>query len=103
VLANISVNNVSVTLSSTQLQKVSVTLWFCRLQCFVKRSVLSVFIDLRSAVCVYSMDFMSGWSRATVLSCYRNWWCSRCGQRMHWSTIADKIVLDKVDYRGTQS
>ena len=31
---------------------------------------------------------------------------SRCGQRMHWSAIADKaktIVSDKVNYRGTQS
>jgi len=39
-------------LSSTQLQKVSATLGFCRLQCLVKRAVLSVFIDLRSAECV---------------------------------------------------
>jgi len=41
-------------LSSMQLQKVSVTLWFRRLQCLVLRSVLSVFIDLRSAECVCS-------------------------------------------------
>jgi len=41
-------------LSSTQLQKVSVTLWFRRLQCLVLRSVLSVFINLRSAECVCS-------------------------------------------------
>ena len=41
-------------LSSMQLQKVSVTLWFRRLQCLVLRSVLSVFINLRSAECVYS-------------------------------------------------
>jgi len=40
--------------SSMQLQNVSVTLWFCRLQCLVLRSVLSVFIDLRSAECVCS-------------------------------------------------
>jgi len=37
---------------STQLQKVSVTLWFHRLQCLVLRSVLSVFINLHSAECV---------------------------------------------------
>ena len=41
-------------LSSMQLQKVSVTLWFYRLQCPVLRSVLSVFINLRSAECVCS-------------------------------------------------
>jgi len=41
-------------LSSMQLQKVSVTLWFRRLQCLVLRSVLSVFINLRSAECVCS-------------------------------------------------
>ena len=47
-------------LSSMQLQKVSVTLWFRRLQCLVLRSVLSVFINLRSAECVCStMDFVS--------------------------------------------
>jgi len=41
-------------LSSMQLQKVSVTLWFRRLQCLVLRAVLFVFIDLRSAECVCS-------------------------------------------------
>jgi len=41
-------------LSSMQLQKVFVTLWFRRLQCRVLRSVLSVFINLRSAECVCS-------------------------------------------------
>ena len=41
-------------LSSLQLQKVSVTLWFRRLQCLVLRSVLSVFINLRAAECVCS-------------------------------------------------
>ena len=41
-------------LSSMQLQKVTVTLWFRRLQCLVLRSVLSVFINLRSAECVCS-------------------------------------------------
>ena len=41
-------------LSSTQLQKVYVTLWFRRLQCLVKRFVLSVFINLRYAECVCS-------------------------------------------------
>ena len=41
-------------LSSMQLQKVSVTLWFHRLQRFVVRAILSVFIDLRSAECVCS-------------------------------------------------
>jgi len=41
-------------LSSMQLQKVSVTLWFRRLQCLVLRSVLSDFINLRSAECVCS-------------------------------------------------
>ena len=42
-------------LSSMQLQKVSVTLWFRRLHCLVLRGVLSVFIDMRSAesVCSY--------------------------------------------------
>ena len=39
-------------LPSTQLQKVSVTLWLHRLQCLVKRSALSVFINLRYAECV---------------------------------------------------
>jgi len=44
-------------LSSMQLQKVSVTLW---LQWLVLRSVLYVFIDLRSAECVlHTMDFVS--------------------------------------------
>ena len=48
-------------LPSMQLQKVSVTLCFRRLQCLVLRSVLSVFINVRSAecVCVHSMDFVS--------------------------------------------
>jgi len=41
-------------LSSMQLQKVSVTLWFRRLQGLVLRAVLSVFIDMRSAECVCS-------------------------------------------------
>ena len=41
-------------LSSMQLQKVSVTLWFRRLQCLVPRAVLSVFIYLHSAECVCS-------------------------------------------------
>jgi len=41
-------------LSSMQLQKVSVSLWFRRLQCVVLRSVLAVFINLRSAECVCS-------------------------------------------------
>jgi len=41
-------------LSSMQLQKVSVTLRFRRLQCLALRSVLSVFINLHSAECVYS-------------------------------------------------
>jgi len=41
-------------LSSMQLQKVSVTLWFRRLQCLVLRAVLSVCINLRSAECVCS-------------------------------------------------
>ena len=42
-------------LPSMQLQTVSVTLWFRRLQCLVLRSVLSVFINLRYAerVCSY--------------------------------------------------
>jgi len=45
-------------------------------------------------------------ARATVLSCYRNCWCSQCGQRLRWSALADKIktiVSDKVNSRGTQS
>jgi len=48
-------------LSSMQLQRVSVTLWFRWLQCLVLRSVLSDFINLRSAecVCVRTMDFVS--------------------------------------------
>jgi len=48
-------------LYSMQLQKVSVTLWFRRLQSLVLRAVLSVSIDLRSAecVCVHTMDFVS--------------------------------------------
>jgi len=48
-------------LPSVQLQKVSVTLSFRRLQCLVLRSVLSVFIKLRSVecVCVHTMDFVS--------------------------------------------
>ena len=41
-------------LSSMQLQEVSVTLWFRRLQCLELGSVLSVFINLRSAECVCS-------------------------------------------------
>jgi len=41
-------------LSSMQLQKVSVTLQFRRLQCVVLRAVLTVFIDIRSAECVCS-------------------------------------------------
>ena len=41
-------------LSSMQLQKVSVTLWFHRLQHLVLCSVLSVFINLRSAECLCS-------------------------------------------------
>jgi len=32
------------------------------------------------------------WARATVLSCYGNWWCSQCGQHLRWSTIADKKI-----------
>ena len=46
------------------------------------------------------------WARTTVLSCYRNWWCSKCSQRMRWLAKADKIktiVSDKVNYRGTRS
>jgi len=46
------------------------------------------------------------WARATVLSCYRNWQCSHCGQHLHCSAIADKIktiVSDKANYRGTHS
>jgi len=50
-LANISVNNVSV------------TLWFRLLQCLVKRSVLSVFIDLRSAECVCLHYGLRVWSQ----------------------------------------
>jgi len=42
-------------LSSIQLQKVSVTLLFRRLQCPVLRAVLSVFIDLRSAESVLTL------------------------------------------------
>ena len=41
-------------LSSMQLQKVSVILWFRRLQRLLLRSVLSVFINLHSAECVGS-------------------------------------------------
>ena len=41
-------------LSSMQLQKVSVALWFRRIQRFVLRSLLSVFINLRSLECVCS-------------------------------------------------
>jgi len=48
-------------LSSMQLQKVSVTLWFRRLQCLVLRTVLSVFINLRSAECV-CLSEMNGFS-----------------------------------------
>jgi len=46
------------------------------------------------------------WARATVLSWYRNWQCSQCGQCLRWSALEDKInavVLDKVNYCGTQS
>jgi len=46
------------------------------------------------------------WTRATVLPCYRNWYCSQCGQRLGWSALADKlkvIVSDTVSYRRTQS
>jgi len=47
-------------LSSMQLQKVSVTLWFRRLQCLVLRSVLSVFSTcVLQSVCVHTMDFVS--------------------------------------------
>jgi len=37
---------------STQLQKVSVTLWLQWLQCLVERAVLSIFIDLHYVQCV---------------------------------------------------
>jgi len=44
-----------------QLQKVSVTLRFRRLQCLVLRSVLSVFSTcVLQSVCVHTMDFVSG-------------------------------------------
>jgi len=46
------------------------------------------------------------WARGTNLSCYRNWYCSHCGQRMRCLAIADKTktnVFDKANYRGTQS
>ena len=47
-------------LSSMQLQTVSVTLWFRRLQCLVLRSVLSVFSTcVLQSVCVHTMDFVS--------------------------------------------
>jgi len=59
-----------VVLSSTQLQNVSVTLWFRQLQCHVKRSVLSVFIDLcLQSVCAYTMDFVSGHKLINFLIC----------------------------------
>jgi len=54
-------------LSSTQLQKVSVTLWFHRLQCLVLRSVLSVFINLRSADCVCSYYWLRVCSQTNKL------------------------------------
>ena len=53
--------------------------------------------------CVNNCGF---WARATVLSCYRNCWCSQWGQRLRRSAIADKIkaiVSDKVNYHGAQS
>ena len=46
------------------------------------------------------------WARATVLSCYRNWYCSHCGQHLRCTVITDKtktIVSDEVNSRGTQS
>jgi len=55
--------------------------------------------------CFYVNNFCF-WARATVLSWYRNWQCSQCGQPLRCSAIADKIktiVSDKVNYRGIQS
>jgi len=49
-------------LSSMQLQKVSVTLWFRRLQYLVLRSVLfCLFVStcVLQSVCVHAMDFVS--------------------------------------------
>jgi len=52
-----------VVLPSTQLQKVCVTLGFRRLQSLVKRSVLSVFINLRYAECVCLHYGLRVWSQ----------------------------------------
>ena len=47
-------------LQKVQLQKVSVTLWFRRLQCLVLHSVLSVLSTcVLQSECVHTMDFMS--------------------------------------------
>ena len=45
--------NKSYVLTNNSVKNMSVTLWFRRLQCLAKRSVLSVVIDLRSAECVF--------------------------------------------------
>jgi len=59
--------------------------------------------QMSECFCVNNCCF---WARATVLSCYRNWWCNQCGQYLRCSAIADKvktIVSDKVNYRETKS
>ena len=58
---------------------VSVTLWFRRLQCLLLRSVLSVFINLRSAECV----------------------CSYYGLRVCYKQKKKKIVHSQVRYAIT--
>ena len=58
-------------LPSTQLQKVCVTLGFRRLQSLVKRSVLSVFINLRYAECVclhYGLEVHTNFSQNNFLN-----------------------------------
>jgi len=72
-------------LSSMQLQKVSVTLWFRRLQCLVLRSVLSVFINLHQAGCVCLSYGLRVCSQTNKLS---GWF--------HFTTSAWKLVSSSV-------
>jgi len=81
-------------LSSMQLQKVSVTLWFRRLQCLVLRSVLSVFINLRSAECVCSYYGLRVCSQTNKL----NWKCltPRYSENWQQNQIESTLLKEKL-------
>jgi len=94
----VTADMIKLVLSSTQLQKVSVTLWFHQLQCLV---LCSVFIDLRSAQCACLSNGLCVGSETNKLNSIKSkqWLTPKISEGG--GKVSSQCVTSQINFRGS--